>query len=571
MFDLVIRGGSVVDGSGAEAVTADVAITGGVIMEVGRVDGSGTEEIDADGLLVTPGFVDVHTHYDGQITWDPLLTPSCWHGVTTAVMGNCGVGFAPVEPDRREWIVQLMEGVEDIPGAALSAGIKWNWETFPEYLDHLDSLPLALDVGTQIPHGAIRAYVMGERGAANEPATPADIEAMSALVAEGIAAGALGVSTSRTIMHTAVNGDPVPGTFAAEDELFGLGEALRVARTGVFELAPAGALGEDLLAADREMAWMRKLGAHIGRPISFALTQNKADPTEWRKLLDLAEAAAADGADIRPQVHARTVSLLIGIDTFHPLMFCEAWSQVGLLAKPELLAALARPELRELFVRQLHLLDDPVISTFMSPSSLFPLGDPPEYEPLPESSMRARARARAVDEWELVYDALLADGGRELLNSPILNYADGDLGATREMLTSPITAFGLGDGGAHAGQTCDASSTTFLLTHWARDRTRGPRIPLGEAVAKMTSRSAALYGLGDRGLLAPGKVGDVNVIDLEHLQLRRPEVAHDLPADAKRLIQRATGYVATIKGGHVVMSNGEDTGARAGHLLRGAR
>jgi N-acyl-D-aspartate/D-glutamate deacylase len=520
---------------------------------------------------VTPGFVDVHTHYDGQATWDPLLTPSCWHGVTTVVMGNCGVGFAPCHPDKRQWVVELMEGVEDIPGAALSAGIRWSWETFPEYLDALDRSTLALDIGTQVPHGTIRAYVMGERGAANEPATPEDIAAMARLVVEGMEAGALGVSTSRTIMHAAVTGEPVPGTFAAEDELFGLGEALASVGRGVFELAPAGALGEDLLAAEREMGWARKLGAHIGRPISFAVNQVPTDPTEWRRLLDLAEAAVAEGADVRPQVHARTVSLLIGLGTFHPLMWTTPWPEVAALPLDELVAVLSRPEVKERFLPELRALaDDPNLG-FQSPERMYQLGDPPDYEPDPSGTIAARAARAGREPADLLYDLLLADGGNELLNSPILNYADGSLDPTYEMLSSPVTTFGLSDGGAHAGQTCDASATTYLLTHWVRDRTRGPRLRLEDAVAKMTSKTAALYGLGDRGVLAPGYVGDVNVIDLERLQLRRPEVAHDLPGDAKRLVQRADGFLATIKGGEVLMDHGEDTGLRSGSLLRGPR
>jgi N-acyl-D-aspartate/D-glutamate deacylase len=570
VVDVVIRGGTVVDGTGAPARTADVAIEGGRIAEVGRVDGKGAREVDADGLLVTPGFVDIHTHYDGQVTWDPLLTPSCWHGVTTVVMGNCGVGFAPVEPDRREWIVELMEGVEDIPGAALSAGIRWSWSSFPEYLDMLDREPLALDVGTQVPHGAVRAFVMGERGAHNEPATPADIAAMAAIVEEGIAAGALGLSTSRTIMHTAVNGEPVPGTFAAEDELFGLGDALARAGRGVFELAPAGAMGEDVLAADREIAWMRRLGERIGRPITFAMTQNATDPDEWRKFLHEAEQARAAGSDIRPQVHARTVSLLIGLSTFCPIMFCPTWSEVALLDRDEQLATLARPEVKERFVAEMAALGEP-ITTFMSPERMFPLGDPPEYEPSPEASVAGLARRAQVDPWSFLYDQLLVDEGRELLNSPVLNYVGGNLDPSYEMLSSPINAFGLGDGGAHAGQTCDASSTTFLLTHWARDRSRGPRLRLEDAVAKMTSKTAALYGLGDRGVLAPGMTADVNLIDFDRLQLHRPELVHDLPADAKRLVQRATGYVSTFKGGVETFRDGEETGARPGGLLRGPR
>ena len=570
MHDLVIRGGTVVDGTGSDARTADVAISDGLVTEVGAVAGSARREIDADGLMVTPGFVDIHTHYDGQVTWDPLLTPTCWHGVTTAVMGNCGVGFAPVAPDRHEWLIGLMEGVEDIPGAALSAGIQWNWETFPEYLDHLDTLELGLDVATQMPHGALRAYVMGERGAANEAATPDDIAQMATLLEEAMAAGALGFSTSRTIMHTAVSGEPVPGTFAAEDELFGLGEVLGRMGTGVFELAPAGALGEDLLAADREMAWMRKLGAHIGRPISFALTQNSSDPHEWRKLLELSEAAVAEGADIRPQVHARTVSLLIGLTTFHPFMFCPSWGDLGMRPVADQAAAMREPALREALLAEVGDID-PGIGSFMSPDHLFQLGDPPQYEPDPADAVARRAEQMGVSQWELAIDLISSGEGEELLNSPILNFADGTLDAAYTMLSSPITAFGLGDGGAHASQTCDASSTTFLLTHWARDRARGERLSVPEAVRKMTSATAALYGLSDRGELTPGKLADVNLIDFDRLALRRPESVADLPAGARRLIQRSEGYVSTIKGGVEVLANGEDTGERPGGVVRGAR
>src|SRR3954468_9062080 len=329
MHDLVIRGGNVVDGTGAPARTADVAITDGVVTEVGEVDGAAHETLDADGLLVTPGVVDVHTHFDGQLTWDEMLTPTCWHGVTTVVVGNCGVGFAPAKHDKRDWLIGLMEGVEDIPGAALSTGIKWEWETFPEYLDAVERKKLALDVGTQVPHGAVRAYVMGDRGAKNQPATPEDIAAMAEIVREGIEAGALGFSTSRTIAHMAIDGEPVPGTFAAEDELFGIGKVLGELGRGVFELAPAGALGEDLAAPDKEMAWMRKLSQAIGRPVSFALTQNDHDPESWRLMLEMcAESAANEGAMVRPQVAGRPVSLLLGIQTFQPFAYCPSWGTV---------------------------------------------------------------------------------------------------------------------------------------------------------------------------------------------------------------------------------------------------
>jgi N-acyl-D-aspartate/D-glutamate deacylase len=571
MHDLVIKGGTVVDGTGAPARTADVAITDGVITDVGHVGSAARQTIDADGALVTPGFVDIHTHYDGQITWDPLLTPSCWHGVTTVVMGNCGVGFAPVEADRHDWLIGLMEGVEDIPGAALSAGIRWGWESFPEYLDAVDAMPKAIDIGAQVPHGAVRAFVMGDRGAKNEPATPADIEAMAAIVRDGILAGALGFSTSRTLAHRAIDGEPVPGTFAAEDELFGIGRALGELGMGVFELAPAGALGEDLAAPDKEVAWMRRLAAATGRPVTFALNQNNNEPEAWRKLLAFSADAAAEGAPITPQVHGRTVSLLLGLQTFHPFNFCPSWAEIALLPWAERAARLQDPERRARLVSEaVALEDDPIISGFMHPARIFVLGDPPDYEPPPSRSVAAIAKAEGRSQWETLYDLLLVDGGRELLNAPVLNYSDGNLDAAREMLVHPTSAFGLGDGGAHAGQTCDASTTTYMLSYWARDRAHD-RIPLETAVHKITGATAALYGLGDRGRLEPGLKGDVNIIDFERLQLHRPELVSDLPGAASRLIQRADGYLATVNGGAVTMARGEDTGARPGVLLRGAR
>ncbi len=577
MHDLVIRGATVVDGTGAPAFAGDLAVAGGVIAAVGpagTVAGPARRTVDADGLLLTPGFVDMHTHYDGQATWDPLLTPSCWHGVTTVVMGNCGVGFAPVRPDRHEWLIGLMEGVEDIPGTALHEGIRWGWESFPEYLDVLASLPHAIDVGTQVPHGAVRAYVMGERGADNEPATGEDLAAMAAIVRQGMEAGALGFSTSRTIMHMAVDGRPVPGTFAAEDELFAIGEVLGELGTGVFELAPAGIMGEDLDAPAREMDWMRRLAQRIGRPVCFGLNQNHQAPDAWRALLRGAEEAQAAGIDVRPQVHARTVSLLLGLRTLHPLMYIPLWREVGRLPHDELVARLADPDVRRLAIAELEAVaDDPIVSGFMRPDRLFPVDDPPDYEPPPAHSAAAMAAARGVSPWAVVYDLLLGQGGEQLVNAPILGYAGGNLDANHEMLASPASVVGLGDGGAHAGQTCDASSTTFVLTHWVRDRRagNGARLGLEHAVRKLTAETADLYGLGDRGRLAPGFRADLNLIDLDRLRLPAPQVVHDLPAGARRLLQRAEGYVETIVAGETVMADGEDTGARPGRLVRGAR
>ncbi|MBM3661717.1 MAG: amidohydrolase family protein [Actinobacteria bacterium] len=573
MHDLVVRGGLVVDGTGAPARHADVAVTDGIVVEVGPEVGRGRQEIDADGAVVTPGFVDVHTHYDGQVTWDPALTPSCWHGVTTTVFGNCGVGFAPVAPERHDWLIGLMEGVEDIPGAALSAGIRWSWESFPEYLDTLDGLPLVLDVGAQVPHGAVRAYVMGERGAANEPASAGDIEAMAAIVREGLLAGALGFTTSRTLAHRAIDGEPVPGTFAAEAELFGIGAVLGELGTGVFELAPAGALGEDLAAPDREVDWMVRLSRSTGRPVSFALTQNNAEPTQWRRLLDLVGAANGAGANVRPQVHGRTVSLLLGLQTFHALQFTSGWNEIGLglLGWREQAERLRDPQVRNVVLRDVASLDaDPIVMGFMDPARTYLLGDPPNYEPGPERSVLGLAAAEERNHWEVLYDLLLGDDGRELLNAPVLNYSDGNLDAAHAMLTDPWTVVGLGDGGAHANQTCDASTPTFVLTHWVNGRD-GHRLELTDAVRRMTSATADLYGLGDRGRLVPGMVGDVNVIDLDRLRLRRPERVEDLPGGAGRLVQRSEGYVATVKSGVVTVLDGVLTGEEPGRLLRGAR
>ncbi len=569
MHDLVIRGGNVVDGTGAPARTADVAISDGIVTDVGRVEGPATRELDADGLLVTPGFVDIHTHFDGQVTWDPLLTPTCWHGVTTVVMGNCGVGFAPVHQDRHEWLIGLMEGVEDIPGSALSDGIRWDWETFPEYLDAVERAPKSLDVGTQVPHGAVRAYVMGERGARNEAATAEDIAAMAAIVREALDAGALGFSTSRTIAHMAIDGEPVPGTFAAEDELFGIGAALAAAGTGVFELAPAGALGEDLAAPDKEMAWMRRLGTAIGRPIVFALTQNDHDPDGFRRMLELCAQAQAEGSLVIPQVAARPVNLLLGLQTFHPFAYCPSWGALGFMSVEDKVAAMKDPELRRRLLAEADEID-PVMMQFLDPERVVAMGSDPDYEPPLEHTIAARARAHGVTAMEEYYDALLADDGQALVMRPLLNYTDFNLDAVREMLTHPTTRWGLGDGGAHCGTTCDASTPTFMLTHWARDRADG-RIPLEAAVRSITSDTADLYGLGDRGVLAPGKVGDVNLIDLGALRLHRPEMVHDLPGDARRFVQRAEGYRATVKSGQVTLVDGEDQGPRPGHLLRGAR
>ncbi len=571
MHDLVIRSGLVVDGTGDAPRAADVAIDNGRITKVGVVEVAGDKEIDATDLIVTPGFVDIHTHYDGQVTWDPLLTPSIWHGVTTVVMGNCGVGFAPAKPDEHEWLIGLMEGVEDIPGAALSEGIKWGWETFPEFLDYLDTVPLALDIGTQVPHGAVRGYVMGERGARNEPATPDEINAMARIVQEGVEAGALGLSTSRTIAHRAIDGEPVPGTFAAEDELFGLGQALADANAGVFELAPAGVMGEDLAAPASEMDWMRRLAEATGRPITFALSQHDQAPDQWKELLDLALNAWDAGIPIRPQIAGRPTGLLLGLQTFHPLLMRPSYQAIAHLPLAERVAEMKKPAVRKAILSEkVTNADDRMSFIGMGLDRVFPIGNPPDYEPAPETSIAAQAERLGVDQMELFYDLLLEDQGASLLVRPLLGYSNFSFEPIREMLLHPTTALGLGDGGAHVGAICDASIETTMLVHWARDRTRGAKLPLELVVRKMTSDTASLYGLNDRGVLASGYRADVNVIDFKNLRLDQPKMVHDLPGGARRLLQKADGYRSTFVAGTEVMHNGVDTGARPGQLVRGA-
>ena len=582
---LIIKHGTIVDGTGSPAFVGDVHITDGIISAVVPADeipdhdssdaaqDPATKVIDATGLLVTPGWVDIHTHYDGQVTWDDLLAPTAWHGVTTLVMGNCGVGFAPVVPDRREWLIGLMEGVEDIPGTALSEGIDWDWETFPEYLDALEPRRWTMDVGTQIAHGAVRTYVMGDRGAKNEPATPEDIDQMRVIVRDALAAGALGFSTSRTIVHTAIDGEPVPGTFAAEDELFGIGSALKELGTGVFELAPAGVAGEDVLAPAKEVDWMARLSAEMGRPVTFAMIQVDSAPDLWRELMDSSLAATAEGADIWPQVAGRATGLLSGHHTTYSLF--DAFPAYQELKAQNLTSEALYEELCDAQVRESILGWEPDENTATSLAGAFDrtflLGDPPDYEPGADRSLTGIAQANDTTPLEVAYDAMLVDGGRGLLYVPILNYADGNLDPVREMFLHPRAASGLADGGAHCGVICDASMPTFMLTHWTRDRSRGDTLPLEMIVKKQTQDTARLYGLSDRGTLQTGMLGDVNIIDYENLQLESPYVTADLPAGGTRLVQGARGYVATIKSGEITFDDGQDTGARPGQLLRGAR
>ena len=579
MHDLVIRGGKVVDGTGEDAREGDVAVTDGRITQVGKVSGAARRTIDADGRLVTPGFVDIHTHYDAQATWDPHLLPSGWHGVTTAVCGNCGVGFAPAAPERREWLIGLMEGVEDIPGSALSEGIRWNWESFPEYLDALDATPLAVDLGTHVPHGAVRAYVMGERGARNEAATAEDIERMYQLVSEGLEAGALGFSTSRTMGHRAVDGAPVPGSFAQEDELFGIGRALQDSGLGVFELAGAGAGGD--AAGDgpddalKEIDWMHRLSAEIGRPVSFAMLQFESRPDQWRELIEICCRTRSAGANVVAQYAARPFGVLSGHQTeanvflnrpaYRAIAHLPLAERVAKLRDPAVRAQILGPE-RESAGGFGAMMDNPATL-----ARLFPLGDPPDYEPGPEKSIAAVAQREGRSADEVLYDYMLRDDGRELLLLPLLNYANGNLDLMEEIMRRDETVLSLGDGGAHCGLICDASLPTFMLTHWSRDRSRGPKIPVELAVRRMTRDTAQLYGLLDRGLVKPGYKADLNVIDFDGLRLRRPEMAYDLPGGARRLLQRVDGYDYKILSGEVVMEDMVATGPTPGRLIRGGK
>ena len=574
MHDLIIKGGTLVDGTGAPKRVADIAVDSGRITDVGQVRGGGQRIIDADGLLVTPGWVDIHTHYDGQATWDSELAPSSWHGVTTLVMGNCGVGFAPAAPERHEWLIGLMEGVEDIPGTALAEGIEWEWETFPEYLDALERRRWTVDVGTQVPHGAVRAYVMGDRGAKNEAASADDIEAMRTIVLDALRAGALGFSTSRTLGHRAIDGEPVPGTFAAEDELFGVGAALADAGTGVFELAPFGVANEHVDDPWQEIDWMRRLSASIGRPVSFAFLQVDEDPDRWRKELAASLEACADGADLYPQVAGRATGLLTGHHATYCL-FSEIPAYVALrkrhLPPEEFAAALMDPEVRRSIVSWTPSSPAEAEKMVKAYGRTYVLGDPPEYEPGPERSLAGLAAARGVTPLEVAYDEMARDRGTGLLYLPILNYSSGDLDHVYDMLQHPRGLLGLSDGGAHTGTICDGSMPTFMLTHWTRDRARGARLPLEYVVKKQTHDTARLYGMSDRGTLEPGALADFNLIDYEGLQLDAPFVVNDLPAGGKRLLQRASGYAMTIKKGTVTFEDGESTGELPGRLLRGAR
>ncbi|HZU79959.1 MAG TPA: amidohydrolase family protein [Acidimicrobiales bacterium] len=569
MHDLVIRSGRLTDGSGAPAFEGDLAVDGDRITAVGTVEGRGRREIDADGLLVTPGWVDVHTHYDGQVTWDPDVTPSGWHGVTTVVVGNCGVGFAPVRPAERDWVIQLMEGVEDIPGAALAEGMTWNWQSFPEYLDEVDRMARVLDVAAMVPHGALRAFVLGA-DRSNAEAGDEEVALMAKLTAEAIDAGAVGVSTTRTLAHMAKDGQPAAGTFAAARELVAIGEALGGAGRRVFSVVTDSLLGS---RGEQEFAWMAEISKRSRIPVTYMVIDVPFTPGGWRQALARGLEHNREGAWLVPQVAGKPASLMIGWEstyhlfsgheTYQPLAGLPLAERVARLRDPEVRRAmLAEPlAFRNVFVGLLH--------SQLTNGNLFQLGEPADYEPSRDTSVAARAAATGVSPVELAYDLMLERDGRELLYAPVLGYTEGDMHALRELLVHPSTVLGLGDGGAHVGFICDGSLPTFMLTHWVRDRRRGEPLALEHAVHLQTDRTARLFGFRDRGRLAPGYLADINVIDFDNLTLPPVEMAYDLPAGGKRLVQGVRGYKATVKRGVVVREDDAFTGERPGTLLRG--
>ena len=572
MHDLVIRGGTVLDGTGAAAFAGDVAIDGAEIAQVGGKAGPAKREIDANGLLVTPGWVDVHTHYDGQATWDPVLAPSSWHGVTTILFGNCGVGFAPVRREHRAGLIDLMEAIEDIPGTALAEGLNWEWESFPEYLDALDRMPRTIDIAAQIPHHPLRVFVMGERGINREAATPDDIAEMRRLTEAALRAGAFGFTTSRTYSHKTNTGDLVPGHFAEEAELYGIGQAMASVGSGAF------GMNSDFVDEEAEFAWMTLLSKETGRPVWFLLTDRTRDPGRWKRLMRGVHAARAQGAQITAQVAGRPVAVILGIaGSFNPFSIRPSYIPLDALPPQERLRRMRDSEMRRRLLSeepsagQLARLSQARQNMVGRWDRMYVMaGDTPDYEPTPEKSIAAIAARGNSSPQEVAYD-YLTEGLDKFLFFPIVNYADGDHGTVLEMLTDPGTLLGLGDGGAHCGAIVDASVPSFMLSHWGRDRSRGPRLPLTQIIKMQTSETADFFGFGDRGRLKPGLRADINLIDFDRLRLHQPEVLHDLPAGGRRLVQRVDGYRATLVAGTPVFENGSDTGARPGRLVRAAQ
>ena len=561
--DLIIRNGTVVDGTGAEPFEADVAITDGVITEVGDIRASAPEEIDARDRLVMPGFVDVHTHYDAQATWASQITPSSCNGVTTVLLGNCGVGFAPVRPHQRDMLISLMEGVEDIPEVVMREGLPWTWESFPEFLDILAGRVFDIDVATQVPHAALRVYVMGQRGADREPATAGDRAEMAALAADGIRAGAFGFSTSRLLQHRTAEGEPIPSYGAAEEELAEIVDAVGAVGRGWLQVVAD--FGDQQA---EEFGLLRRLVERSGLPLTLTLLQKNSHPDEWRQLLERISAANSDGHRITGQVRGRPTSTLLGFElSENPFLGCESWRELAPLDMEARVARLRDPSFRA------RMIGEPggsaaQIKRFRDWDYIFPLGDPPNYEPEPDQCIAAQAARLAVTPEALAYDMMMEGDGRTILYHPMTNYTGGDMAPVLDMLRHPHTVIGLGDGGAHVGIMCDATDMAHALTHWTRDRTRGERLAIPDIVRRLTLANAREMGLADRGAIAVGMKADINVVDYDRLQLQVPEVRYDLPAGGKRLLQRSVGFDATVVAGVPIWRDGEPTGALPGRLLR---
>ncbi len=571
MHDIVIRGGTIIDGTGRAPFAGDLAIEGERIVGAGGRQGPARREIDATGLLVTPGWVDAHTHYDGQAMWDPLLAPSCWHGVTTAICGNCGVGFAPVRPQHRAALMELMEGVEEIPGVVLADGLTWDWETFPEFLDALERRPRAIDIAAQLAHHPLRVYVMGDRAIRLEAATPEDIGEMRRLTIEALRAGAFGFTTSRTDSHKTPVGDMVPSRYAASEELLGIGSALGAVGAGAF------GMNSDFDDEAAELAWMTQLARETRRPVWFLLTDRYDDPARWRRLLTGAHAARADGAPLTAQIAGRPIGVMMGIGTaLNPFSLRPSYREVDGLGIAEQRKRLAEPDLRRRILAEKPSAEEvsrlaqfrQLITTRWD--RFFVMTDPPDYEPCGEMSVAAIAAREGRTPDEVAYDYLTEAENRYLF-FPIVNYVQGDHEPIREMLTDPATLLGLSDGGAHCASIVDAGVPTFMLVHWGRDRRRGPRLPLELLVKRQTSETADFFGLSDRGRLTPGLRADVNLIDFDGLRLYQPELVNDLPAGGRRFVQRVDGYRATLVAGVPIFEDGEHTGALPGRLVRAGR
>ncbi len=562
---LVIRNGTIADGSGGDPYEADLAVSDGRIVAIGKNLPRGRDEIDARGKLVTPGFVDVHTHYDAQVTWSERLSPSSWNGATTVLFGNCGVGFAPCHEDQHDMLINLMEGVEDIPEVVLAEGLPWNWHSFPDFLDALGARRYDADIAAQVPHAALRVYVMGERGANREPATEQDRRRMAELTAEGLRAGALGFSTSRTLNHRAADGRHIPTLRAEEAELTEIAHAMRSSGAGWMQIV------SDFDEQGDEIALFRRMARESGRPVTITLLQSDAHPERWRGLMAEIDEANREGLRITAQVRSRPTSILLGLElTQNPFIGRESYKRIAHLPFAERLAEFRRPDFRARVLAEAFE-GSRRAQRVERWDRMYPLGDPPDYEPPADSSIAARAAREGRSPEEVAYDLLLERDGKGILYLPVTNYAAGNLDVVREMIAAPNTLIGLGDGGAHVGIMCDATATSYTLTHWTRDRGRGALFPVAWGIKRLAADNAAAIGLNDRGLLKPGLKADINIIDYDNMRLCSPEILYDLPAGGKRLVQRTDGFEATIVSGAVVYRHGEPTGALPGRLVRGAR